>query len=57
MILDLDLETYSKVPAYLLPIGTLWVKFQLDLVKEREDMHRTRDLRRSENGKTDGQTD
>lgn len=64
MILYLDLETLSKVPSDLLPIGTLWVKFELDLVKEREDMHRTRDLRRTKKRKdrwtnrlTNGQAD
>ena len=63
-----DLETWFKVTAHRLPKGTLWVKYEPDWAKEREDMPRTRDLGRTDgrtagrtdrrtDGRTDGQTD
>lgn len=36
-----DLETWFKITAHLLPKGTLWVMYEPDGAKGREDMLRT----------------
>lgn len=53
-----DLETLSKITAPLahLPKGTLWVRYGPDLVKGRDDMHRTIDFGQT-GRETDGQAD
>lgn len=52
MTLTLDLETCFKATAHLLPKGTLWMKYDPDWAKRKEDMIWTSDL-----GQTDGWTD
>ena len=42
MTLTFDLEIWFKVTAHRLPKGTLWVKYEPDWAKEREDMLPTR---------------
>jgi hypothetical protein len=42
--LTFDLEKRIKVTALQLPKGTLWVKYEPDWAKEREDMLWTREL-------------
>lgn len=52
MSFSFNLETWFNVTAHSLPKGTMWVKYEPDWGKGREDMLRTRDL-----GRTDGHTD
>lgn len=56
MTLALDLKTWFKVTAYPIPKGTLWVKYEPNWTKGREDVPRTGDLGLTD-GETDGQTD
>lgn len=44
MTLTLDLESWFKVTEHTLNKGTLWVKFEPDWAKGREDMPQTSDL-------------
>lgn len=55
MTLTLDLETRFKITVHPLHKGTLWVKYESDWAKGREDMLRTRDLGQT-NGRMDGRT-
>lgn len=63
MTFTLDLETWFKITAHLLPKGILQVKYEPNQAKGREDMLRTNDLGQTEKGQkdkwmqTDGQTD
>lgn len=60
MTLTVDLKTWFKVTAHPLPIGTLCMKYEPDLVKGREDMLQTSNIGWKDGGKdgrTDGRTD
>lgn len=48
MTLHLDLETWFKTTADILPKGSLWLNYEQDWVKGGEDMFRT-----SNPGRTD----
>lgn len=52
-----DLETWFNVTAHPLLKGTLWVKYERDWAKGREEIFRIRHLGRTDGGWTDGRTD
>lgn len=57
MTFTFDLETGLKISADSLRKDILWVKYEPDWVKAREDMLRTRDIDGLKVGKTDGRVD
>lgn len=48
MTLNLDLETWFKATADPLPKSSLWLNYEQDWVKGREDMFRTSILGRTD---------